>query len=755
MLKSIQKIKGLGVFSDYTVPAGTDEFGSKNIIYGWNYSGKTTLSRLVAMLEHKRPHPDLPNFTFSLGTDGAVINETNFDSCSHVVRVFNSDFVTDNLNFAGNPFKPILLLGADSAEIQKKIDKHQKTFQGVGFRALLIKNRLKEARAAMDNAKTEKSATVKKIMSLVKAYGATQLDRDIQDVRNFVNRDCSLSPESYDADLKLARTSDQDQLPEVAKLVFAVNGDRIHAEASALLAKKLDLTNTIDYLLENIAVGKWVEDGVELHSEKDHCEFCGHALDAERMQKLKEHFSRDLVEHKSSLEDMIRRAKADKVMYVPLKKAEINSQFRDKFEVASTNMETAVSAYNTAADDLCEALRDKFNSPTIPLCIECRAINVQADMLAAAIELNAVLEDHNRISRNFKTEKEDAISRLKRHFAQTFISEQKLDEYELRQARLTRQEKKRLAITANMMATLDELNAQISKAQRGREEINVMIQRLLGGDSVQISVTEVNGKERFQLVRKNGHPAKHLSEGEKTAIAFSFFITSLQEIRNFHDAIVYIDDPISSLDSNHIFQVTAIIKDTFFHQDPNQRQNPTPPWITKCKQIFLSTHNFEFFSLLRELKPDKNTAKLYMVRKISSEVSAFGNMPKSMYKYSSEYHFLFDVLHEFNEAPDKTDLKVLMLLPNAVRRFIELYTYSKYPGDKDMTVDTRMERLFGGERTKRILKVFHYFSHANNIERMSKQNDNMKDIEGAVKDLMTLLTESDSLHLEALKAAVA
>lgn len=132
-------------------------------------------------------------------------------------------------------------------------------------------------------------------------------------------------------------------------------------------------------------------------------------------------------------------------------------------------------------------------------------------------------------------------------------------------------------------------------------------------------------------------------------------------------------------------------------------------------------------------------------------------MPKSMYKYSSEYHFLFDVLNEFNKAPgeEKTDLKLLMLLPNAVRRFVELYTYSKYPGQREMTVDQRAEILFGGEKSKRLLKVFHYFSHANNIERMVEQNDLMCDIEGAVADLMAMIEEKDPLHVEALKASLA
>ena len=40
MFKGIKKIKGLGVYGDYSPPAETAEFGIKNLIYGWNYSGK-------------------------------------------------------------------------------------------------------------------------------------------------------------------------------------------------------------------------------------------------------------------------------------------------------------------------------------------------------------------------------------------------------------------------------------------------------------------------------------------------------------------------------------------------------------------------------------------------------------------------------------------------------------------------------------------------------------------------------------------
>lgn len=160
--------------------------------------------------------------------------------------------------------------------------------------------------------------------------------------------------------------------------------------------------------------------------------------------------------------------------------------------------------------------------------------------------------------------------------------------------------------------------------------------------------------------------------------------------------------------------------------------------------------------MLRELKPEnRKSSRLFHIRRVGPEESVLDDMPKSLERYSSEYQFLFSVISDFHKAPSKVDYAVLMLLPNAIRRFVELYTYSKYPGGKDNTVDQRADRIFGLEKSKRILKVLHYFSHANNIERLAENNELIFDIEAAVKDLFETLTENDPLHLEALQASVA
>ncbi|NQU85749.1 MAG: hypothetical protein HQ541_08315, partial [Mariniphaga sp.] len=61
--------------------------------------------------------------------------------------------------------------------------------------------------------------------------------------------------------------------------------------------------------------------------------------------------------------------------------------------------------------------------------------------------------------------------------------------------------------------------------------------------------------------------------------------------------------------------------------------------------------------------------------------------------------------------------------------------------------------LWGGERSKRILKVLHYFSHANSIDRMIRNSDLICDIENAVNDLMIEL-KKDEKHYEELKKSL-
>ena len=133
MIKKFQFIKSLGVFQDFqwdqevvNTNGQVERFQHINVIYGRNYSGKTTLSRLLRSLETHSLSDKLEGREFEIVfDDGAVVDQRNYDAHTGKVRVFNEDFVRDNLRFINDPddaIEPFALIGDDNVAIQEQID---------------------------------------------------------------------------------------------------------------------------------------------------------------------------------------------------------------------------------------------------------------------------------------------------------------------------------------------------------------------------------------------------------------------------------------------------------------------------------------------------------------------------------------------------------------------------------------------------------------------------------------------------------
>jgi wobble nucleotide-excising tRNase len=751
MLKSIEKIKGLGVYQSYSKPAGTQDFGIKNLIFGWNYSGKTTLSRLFAQLETKSANPDLSGGEFTIGTSDDSITEKNLSRCSLSVRVFNSDFVRANLHFDGGSFNPILLLGKESEEAQRKIDQLTKRIQRSDEVQRKLDGKFEELKTRIAQAKTDTAKFIRQHLK-VDPYTAVHLGQDIVAV-GILDSQLLMEKELADA-IELALTPDSKKPSTVEELRAAPSIEDLHKEAVTVLAATPSFSNTIKHLEENPAVERWVQGGLALHPGAGTCEFCGNDLSQDRLEAFRAHFSKDLADHKERVDRLLARVKVAVFNLSWPKAAELNAQFREAYAVAIEALPAAIDAFNQAVGKLADEVQRKADDSRKAMAPTPLAAGLEKRIKDAAAAVNLVIKQSNELASNFTKAKADASRRARYHYVQQFMDDQAATDVEQQKTRLANRSDRLKAYAARLRPEISSLQAQISQAQQGRERINERLASMLGSEAVQIRVVkDAAGQDRFQLIRKTGAVAKNMSDGERTAVAFSYFLTKLQEIKpaEFKETIVYIDDPISSLDANHIFQVTAAIRALFFKQ-----QDKNAPWQTTCKQLFISTQNFEFFNLLREIKPktSKQGERLYLIRRIAEKSSTLEDMPASLARYQSEYQFLFEVIHRFHKAPDKTVHEVLMLLPNAMRRFIELYTYSRLPGPKDSEqVDERAEILFGVERAKRILKIFHYFSHGNTLDRLAGSNELIFDLEHAVKDLIDAITETDKPHMDALIAA--
>ncbi|MFA1026056.1 MULTISPECIES: AAA family ATPase [Pseudomonas syringae group] len=121
MIIAIQKLKGFGIFKDYT-NISTQDFGRYNLIYGWNGTGKSTLSNLFSLLEKKSQSPRFHESKYSIKlSDETIINEKNISNSNVEIKVFNQKFVSDNIEWSSS-VKSILLVAKDKIEDAKKLE---------------------------------------------------------------------------------------------------------------------------------------------------------------------------------------------------------------------------------------------------------------------------------------------------------------------------------------------------------------------------------------------------------------------------------------------------------------------------------------------------------------------------------------------------------------------------------------------------------------------------------------------------------
>lgn len=746
MLKAFERIRNFGVFDDYSRPPDVEDFSELNLIYGWNYAGKTTLSRVLRSIETKAVHQDYSNARFEISTDrNSTITESSLTAASEKIRVFNSDFVKDNLSWDGEAFEPILLLGQQSIEAQKEITKNDALLERLrdGYRRKA--DAIKGRDSALRDKKTDRARAIKHALQLVEAFTATHLNQELAKVE--VNPTAYLVADEELPRIQQAATADEKgKLPKIQKLVLNPDMSSPTEGIPELLARKPAMSNTIEYLAEHSEVANWIRTGLPLHDGKDKCEFCGNPLDPDRLASLRAHFSKDVELLESALKQKKAEVERLKLVATDFHASDFYAQLRKRLGETQSDLKKSLNSYNDFLNAVAAAIDEKLLS--LFKQVECPRYDetLVVAVTQAVKKVNGLIEDNNEITDTFGQEKKNALAKLKCHFAAEFYISEKVARNTVLTSLLERHKEWYATAGKRISDRNKELQAEISQAQKGREELNAFIGKFLVGSNVSVSVTETDGVERFQLLR-DSIPAKNLSEGERTAIAFAFFLIKLKEAADLSELIVYIDDPVSSLDSNHIFQINAATKTFFFWRDPAEDKTKLT-----INQLFISTHNFEFFGLTKELPIQKKARrKFYFVKRLDAGRSTLMAMPPSIIRHSSEYQYLWHVIHDFHTSTDKTNLEQLLSLPNAVRRFVELYTYSKCPSNE--SVDRRADIVFGAETSKRVLKLLHHFSHANNLIGIGQNDDLLCDIENVVDELVALI-QADQQHYDALMRAV-
>ena len=127
MLSKISRIKKLGlVFNDFTWNDAAPAFNEVNLIYGSNGCGKTTLTRLFDRVSRKsagETEYDLRDVA------GEAI--THLNECPYPIRVFNNDYVLENVRTLDTTTNAIaVVLGAENQKLVSEIAEKEKYLNG-------------------------------------------------------------------------------------------------------------------------------------------------------------------------------------------------------------------------------------------------------------------------------------------------------------------------------------------------------------------------------------------------------------------------------------------------------------------------------------------------------------------------------------------------------------------------------------------------------------------------------------------------
>lgn len=680
MIAQIDYIRAFGIFRDFKWNATLPEFSRINLFYGWNYSGKTTLSRVFRSIEEKAHPREYPHGRFSATrSDGSRVESHNMTTAPRV-RVFNRDYVQKN--FAEEHTAPaVFIVGEENVTLRNRLELLSRR----GDRILRISNDFQEQKRAaqnrLDTAKTDKARDIGNLLG-IRNFRSPDLERRLAEVQSAPD-DFVLADEVVEARLQTARGSEQYSaiaplqvaLPDLGRLAIEVNEHLGQTATNKAIAR----------LKGVVGLEEWVREGLEFHASSTSCEFCGNTLAEARLAELRGHFS----EAYENLVAGIRAQLAALPSFIPsplsLDERDLLPNQRARFAHAKAMFSGWLEWLLGVQEELSEALREKQSAVEKLMKWEgdlARA-NEGGQILA---EVNTLIEEHNSAVAQMDATKARAREDLERHYSAQFLKEGALSRSEAEVVRASKTILRATRLRERNDGEVRAVEARIKHSSIGAASLNGLVRYLLSDSD--IAVVPV-GDVSFRFERA-GQPAIHLSEGEKTALTFAYFVTSLGAAGTSIDqSIVFVDDPVSSLDSNHIYAVFALIVER----------------LTQARQLFVSTHNSELFNLLKSRwfdrhKNGKETRAYYLLRSVDcagDPVAEIQDLPWLLRAFKSEYEFVFSELRSFIEDPSPS-VRAAYLSSSLLRKFLEAYLGFRRPhirkwSDKlDLILSTPEER---------------------------------------------------------------
>ncbi|MFA5010207.1 MAG: AAA family ATPase [Patescibacteria group bacterium] len=658
-------------------PVVLDELLQFNYVFGANGSGKTTVSRFL----NDTLNPEYSNCSVTY----QGISRPN-------ILVYNKDFVDDKLNVS-TAIPGIFTFADENEPARAKIKEladtcagYTKTLEGLNitlnggdgkpgelgklqvldadFRGRCWRQKLKydaDFKSAFSGFRRNSADFMKKVLLEYAENKATLLNIDtLKSKAGSIFTDTQTSEPSFEI----------------------IDFSRILTYESSLLLKKVVVGKQdvdIASMIKKLGNSDWVKTGRPYYDINDmYCPFCQQLTTEQFAKELNEYFDLSFESDMKDLQQLYQdydaesQAIEDKLNTI----ASRSSVFVDMNQlIAERDTLFALLKANTAI------IEQKVKEPSRIFSLQ--PLNEVVSRISNLLNTaNDKIDEHNKLVANIAAERKLLTAQVWR-----FIIDSELkDEIEKYLDEKNKIEKAITGINARITKTSTELeNAQNESSALSRQMTSIEptvrrindILRSFGFLSFHLKVAE--DRTSYKIVRSNGSDARQtLSEGERAFISFLYFFSMISGSVDADglagDRIVVFDDPVSSLDSDVLFIVSSLIKQTIKHSREK---------ISRVRQIFVFTHNVFFhrevtFDINRR-GPKRNDETFWVLRKINNRPLAKSHEENPI---TTSYELLWSQLRD--------DMSSSSTLANVMRRILEHY-FKLLGGMKDEDIFQRFE----------------------------------------------------------------
>lgn len=796
-IKSIAKIDNFGIFQNFDWnthlsfnPAQqnqTYDFKDINIFYGRNYSGKTSLSKIIRALETKilSPKYENPNFRIEL-SDSSIISQNNLSEFAHPIHVYNSDFIKENLRFIHDENANIesfsVTLGGDNQQIVNRIQElkdelgsnEENTKSGV---FLDIQNKENDVKNAKENY-SNKNRDLEKLLT-------DKATRNSDSIKNqhLLFGDINYTIAKLKQDIVLAQDTTfqvltDDQITEKKALI---NQTEL-ADPSKILTYNLDfppsVTSTnkiieiivggdqkIPELVSNDDLNIWVQSGHTLHKDRTTCAFCSNTISEKRREELGQHFDQETEKLQQRISAGIKHLDTlleSQDLKINFNIDEYYQHYHNNLSELRTALKTSLKKQESSIKQL-KTLLEQKNKKLFTKLEAIYPTDYSEEINTILRKISDIRNTCIKLNSELTTQQKEAKTALRinhiYHFLQDINYTQQNTDISLAfeaiaplETELTTLQTRKTTITTEIKSEEDKLKSEGEACKR----INDILQHDFGHQAISLKAIENTHAQNIHFeIQRNGIKAHNLSEGEQSLISFCYFLAKIQDdLEQDKKPIIWIDDPISSLDSNHIFFIYSLIEEKICKDQ-------------KFLQLFISTHNIEFLKYLRRIKgvetdnsigqvgEQKRKAGYFLIQR-HDNFSTIRQMPLYLSKFLTEFNFLFDQIYKcatINQIDD-SNFHLFYNFGNNARKFLEIYTFYKFPSPT-YQLDAQLKTFWGEQIHKTLTdRIHNEYSHMTGVLERGETISEQPEMQKSAKAIISKVQQEDIAQYNALLESI-